>query len=202
LPVASPAEKSGRFVTWEGRRRPFDLTLTGSGALSDGQVLDALAEELDVTLGLRTVAAARAELLQLGLGSARPAPPAVTAAATVSAPAGSAVLATWPELLDAGRAQVGDEHLAGTAKPARALVSAGTAAQVGVAAGQQIALSTDRGSIVLDVQIAAMPDGIVWAPTNARGCAVRATLGAGPGSVVTLTSPAAPPVAGLDGGAE
>ena len=31
LPVAPVAEKAGRFVAWEGRRRPFDLTLTGTG---------------------------------------------------------------------------------------------------------------------------------------------------------------------------
>ena len=37
------------------------------------------------------------------------------------------MLATWHELLDAGRAQDGDEHLAGTAKPARALINVVTA---------------------------------------------------------------------------
>ena len=42
---------------------------------------------------------------------------------------GEAVLATWHELLDAGRGQDGDEHLAGTAKPARAIMSAATAAR-------------------------------------------------------------------------
>ncbi len=62
LPVAPVAEKAGRFVTWEGRRRPFDSTITGTGALTDAQVLDALADELDVELGLRTVASARDEL--------------------------------------------------------------------------------------------------------------------------------------------
>ena len=53
LPVAPPAEKAGRYVTWEGRRRPFDLTITGTGAISDASALDALADELDVFLGLR-----------------------------------------------------------------------------------------------------------------------------------------------------
>ncbi len=68
LPVAPPAEKAGRFVTWEGRRRPFDLTITGTGALTDGQVLDALADELDVVLGLRTVGQARDELAEFAFG--------------------------------------------------------------------------------------------------------------------------------------
>ena len=52
LPVAVTAEKSGRFVTWEGRRRPFDLTLTNTGQMSDARVLNALADELDIDLGL------------------------------------------------------------------------------------------------------------------------------------------------------
>ena len=62
FPVAPVAEKAGRFVTWEGRRRPFDLTIVGTGAIDDAHVLDALADEMDVALGLRTVAAARDEL--------------------------------------------------------------------------------------------------------------------------------------------
>src|SRR5206468_10017520 len=67
LPVAPQAEKAGRYVTWEGRRRPFDLTIAGTGAISDGRVLNALAEELDVDLNIPTVEAARAELLTLGV---------------------------------------------------------------------------------------------------------------------------------------
>ena len=56
--MAPPAEKSGTYVTWEGRRRPFAATLNGTGALSDGRVLHALADELDVALGLPTPGAA------------------------------------------------------------------------------------------------------------------------------------------------
>ncbi|MEO9240361.1 MAG: NADH-quinone oxidoreductase subunit G, partial [Jatrophihabitantaceae bacterium] len=37
FPVAAAAEKAGRYVTWEGRRRPFDQTLTNTGQLSDGR---------------------------------------------------------------------------------------------------------------------------------------------------------------------
>jgi NADH-quinone oxidoreductase subunit G len=197
LPVAPPAEKAGRYVTWEGRRRPFDLTIAGTGALTDAQVLDALAEELDVPLGLRTVAAARDELAQLAThGAARPHPPTTSAQGAPRAEDGHAVLATWHELLDAGRAQDGDEHLAGTAKPARALMSLTTATAHGLSAGEQVAVSTERGSIVVPIEIADLPDQVVWLPTNARRCAVRATLGAVHGSIVTLTNPAAPPVVG------
>ncbi|GAB2484189.1 NADH-quinone oxidoreductase subunit G [Jatrophihabitans fulvus] len=199
LPVAPSAEKSGRYVTWEGRRRPFDLTIAGTGALSDFRVLDTLAEELDVELGLRTVDAARAELLSLGTVAQRPAAPAVAAPAPQPSE-GEAVLATWAELIDAGRLQDGDEHLAGTAKPVFARLSAGTAAGLGIAAGDLVSVSTERGAVVLPSEIVAMPEGVVWLPTNARECAVRATLGAVHGSPVTLTRTDAPPVVGTDAG--
>ncbi len=198
LPVAPVTEKTGRFVTWEGRRRPFELTIAGTGAMSDGRVLHALAEELDVALDLPTVESARAELLALGTAATRPAGPSAPAAAPSSPGDGEALLATWPELIDAGRMQDGDEHLAGTAKPVRARISAATAAQIGVSAGESLSVSTDRGAVVAPAEITAMPDGVVWLPTNARGCTVRSTLGAQPGSVVRLVRTEAPPVIGGD----
>jgi NADH-quinone oxidoreductase subunit G len=202
LPVASSDEKAGRFVTWEGRRRPFELTITGTGSISDGRVLHALAEELDVPLGLPTVEAARAEMLRLGPATTRPAAPAAPTANPAPAARagdGTALLATWHELIDAGRLQDGDEYLAGTAKPVRARISAGTAARVGVAEGEPISVSTDAGAVILPVAIDALPDDVVWLPTNARRCAVRATLGAAHGSPVRLNRTQAPPVIGEDG---
>jgi len=188
LPVAPAAEKAGRYVTWEGRRRPFDLTLTSTGALTDARVLDALAEELDVRLGLPDVAAARAELLRLGITSSRSAPPNVRAGGPATPPQGHALLATWSELIDAGRLSDGEDNLAGTAKPVRALLSTATAAEIGVAEGAMLTVSTDTGQITAPVKIENLPDRVVWLPTNAHGCAVRATLGAGSGDVVTLAA--------------
>ena len=196
LPVAPPAEKSGRYVTWEGRRRPFELTITGTGAISDGRVLNALAEELDVDLGLPTVEAARAELLQLGVAATRAAAPTTKAAAPVHLGAGEALLATWHEVIDAGRMQDGDEHLAGTAKPVAARISVETARRVGVADGELLSISTDTGALVVAVAIDLLPDDVVWLPTNARGSAVRATLGSAAGSTVRLVRTDAPPVVG------
>jgi NADH-quinone oxidoreductase subunit G len=187
LPVAPPAEKAGRFVTWEGRRRPFDLTITNAGAMSDARVLHALAEELDVDLGLPTVEAARAELVALAAAPSRQvALTPVPAGAAATPGAGQAVLATWPELLDGGRAQVGDEHLAGTAKPARAVLGAELAASVGVAAGDAVAIGTDAGTLVLPVHVDHVADGVVWVPTNPPGHPVRVTLGVTAGALVTL----------------
>ena len=189
LPVATSAEKSGRYVDWEGRRRAFDLTLTNSGQMADGRVLDALAEELDVELGLPSPQAARAELQALGVTSARVAAPTVApAAASEPDAADTLLLATWHELIDAGRAFDGEEHLAGTTKPARAMLSAATAQRLGVTEGQRITVSTERGSVTVPAAIAHAVDGVVWLPTNHRHCSVRAGLGAAAGDPVTVTT--------------
>src|SRR5206468_5052296 len=66
LPVAPAVEKSGSYVDWEGRVRPFGTTLESTGALSDGRVLHRLAEVLHVDLGLPSVEATQAEIQQLG----------------------------------------------------------------------------------------------------------------------------------------
>ncbi|MDT4951615.1 MAG: NADH-quinone oxidoreductase subunit [Pseudonocardiales bacterium] len=200
LPVAPQAEKAGRYVTWEGRRRPFELTISGTGAISDARVLDALAEELDIALNLASIDAARSELVQLGPATSRPAGPRVKGVAPAPPAEGTALLATWHELIDAGRLQDGDEHLAGTAKPVAARISRTTAEQLGVRAGEPISVSTDRGALVVPVAIDVMPDRVVWLPTNARGCAVRPTLGVTAGATVRLTRADAPPVVGIDGG--
>jgi NADH-quinone oxidoreductase subunit G len=200
LPVSAAAEKAGRYVTWEGRRRPFGLTIDNRGAMPDGRVLHALAEELDVDLALPSVEAARAELLRLAPTAAMaPDAPTVRPGALPALASGEVLLATWHELLDAGRLQDGDEYLAGTAKTAVARIGAGTAAEIGASDGSPIAVGNDRGTVVLPAAITPMPDRVVWLPTNARDCSVRATLGAVHGSVVRISSDV-PPVVGLGGG--
>jgi NADH-quinone oxidoreductase subunit G len=96
------------------------------------------------------------------------------------------VLATWTMLLDAGRLQDGEPHLAGTAKSATAMLSAATADEVGVRAGQRVRVSSARGVITLPVEIADLPDRVVWLPTNSAGSAVRRDLAAAAGAVVEL----------------
>jgi NADH-quinone oxidoreductase subunit G len=200
LPVAPPAEKAGRYVTWEGRRRPFEHVIKGTGAISDARVLNALAEEMDVELNLASLEAARAELLGLGVASTRPGVPTVPPFVPEPLLSGEVRLATWHELIDGGRMQDGDEHLAGTAKPVRARISAATAVRVGVVEGEDIAVTTDAGTIVVPVDIDDMVDNVVWLPTNARGYPVRAALGAVAGDTVRLVRPAAPPVVGVEEG--
>ena len=62
------------------------------------------------------------------------------------------------------------------------------AAETGVTAGAKVSVSTSRGEIRLPVEIAAMPDRVVWLPTNSAGCSVRRDLGAGHGTPVTVRS--------------
>jgi NADH-quinone oxidoreductase subunit G len=188
LPVAAAAEKAGRFVTWEGRRRPFDLTLTNSGQMADGRVLHSLADELDVNLGLPSHEAARAELDALGVTTTRVAfgHQLANGAPDGQNRAGGVVLATWHELIDGGRGSDGDDNLAGTAKRARAVLSKQTAADLGIADGQQVTVSTAHGELTVPAMISEAADGVVWLPTNHRDASVRATLGAAHGDLVTV----------------
>jgi NADH-quinone oxidoreductase subunit G len=84
--------------------------------------------------------------------------------------------------------QDGEPNLAGTARAAVAKMSAATAAEAGVADGAKVTVSTSRGAITVPAEITAMPDRVVWLPSNSAGCAVRSQLGAGHGSLVTVRS--------------
>jgi len=98
------------------------------------------------------------------------------------------VLASWHHLLDEGRLQEHEPHLAGTRRPALARLSPGTAAEVGVADGELVTVSTDAGSIALPLAITDLPDRVVWLPTFSEGSHVHASLGSGPGSVVRIAA--------------
>ncbi|HEU4347218.1 MAG TPA: NADH-quinone oxidoreductase subunit G [Actinoplanes sp.] len=192
LPVAPVLEKPGTFVDWEGRPRPFVATLRATGALTDSRVLHVLADEMDVDLGLPAVDAVRAELRLVGTtGRPRPADPSVTAPGPATAGRGQAVLATWRQLLDRGSLQDGEPHLAGTAREPVAVVSAGTAAGLGLTDGAKLTVRTGQGAVTLPARLAPMPDGVVWLPANSPGSAVRRTLGVGAGAVVEISGGAA-----------
>ncbi len=192
LPVAPVVEKAGTFVDWEGRARPFAATLHSTGALTDSRVLHALADEMDVALGLPTVDAIRAEIARVGTTRrARPADPSVAAPDPAAVGRGQAVLATWRQLLDRGSLQDGEPHLAGTAREPVAVISPGTAAELGVVDGAKLTVRSGRGSVTLPARLAPMPDGVVWLPANSPGSTVRPTLGVGAGAVVEISGGAA-----------
>ncbi len=173
FPVAAVAEKAGTFVNWEGRGGSFGEALRVPEVRTDLYVLGAIADQMDVHLGLPDAAAARAELAALGTWrGTRPEPPAVIGAWPGVPPThhiqGSGVLdvrlATWHQLLDSGRMQDGEPSLAGTARPVVARMSAATAAEAGAADGDKVTVATDRGSLTVPVEVAPMADHVVWLP--------------------------------------
>jgi NADH-quinone oxidoreductase subunit G len=213
LPVAAVAEKAGTFVNWEGRPGSFGPALQVPAVRSDLQVLAAVADQMDVHLALPDSAAVWGELAALAGPAARASAPAAAQAAgggPARGPAGhraapgrpgridhlglqhpgpgQALLATWHNLLDVGRMQDGEPNLAGTARVAVAKMSAATAAEAGTAGGGKVTVVTERGAITAGVEIADMPDRVVWLPANSAGCAVRRELGAGHGTLVTVRS--------------
>jgi NADH-quinone oxidoreductase subunit G len=209
FPVAAVAEKQGTFVNWEGRPGSFSAALSVPAARTDLEVLAALADEMDVHLGLPDVESVRRELTILtqspaltqsarspsptpaaaGVSGARGVSSRGTGLATPDAPgAVEALLATWHNLLDIGRMQDGEPNLAGTARAAVARMSKATAVQVGSADAGLVTVATSRGAITVPVEITDMPDGVVWLPTNSAGSAVRRELGAGHGTRVLVRS--------------
>ena len=189
LPVAPAVEKSGSYLDWEGRVRPFDATLESMGALPDLRVLQRIAEVMHVELGLTDVRSTQREITTLGAWTGtRPAAPTVAAGQPTTPQQGEAVLATWHLLLDDGRLQEHEPYLAGTRKPAQVLLSESTAKEAGVSAGDSVTLATDRGSLTLPCAIADLPDRVVWAPTLSPGSHLHEALGVGNGAVVKVSA--------------
>ena len=199
FPVAAVAEKAGTFVNWEGRGGSFGAALRVPEVRTDLYVLGAIADQMDVHLGLPDAAAARAELAALGAWrGTRPELPAATTAwpgvptHRLDPSSGLEVrLASWHQLLDSGRMQDGEPALAGTARPVVARMSAATAAEAGLADGDKVTVATDHGSVVVPVELVPMADHVVWLPAAGLpgGTTLRAELGAGHGAMVTLRRP-------------
>jgi NADH-quinone oxidoreductase subunit G len=157
-------------------------------------------------LGLPDAAAARAELLSLGRASGVHPDSTAAAPAGVSSerdgdhanrlaerhirPAGpgEAVLATWRMLLDLGRMQDGEPHLARTAPRPVVRLSAATAEEIGASDGGLVDVSTDRGTVTLPLVVTDMLDRVVWLPAKSPGCTVHRDLGVGSGAVVHISA--------------
>ncbi|KAF0846941.1 NADH-quinone oxidoreductase subunit G [Nocardia caishijiensis] len=192
FPVATVVEKTGTFRTWEGRPRPFtaaplDTTRRVAAPLSDLRVLHSLAAEMGIPIALPDAAAARAELDALGAWTGEPVTAPVRSGQTRPQPGpGTAVLAGWRMLLDAGRLQDGEPNLAGVARPPVARLSAATAAEIEADDADHIIVATDHGEITVPLMITDLPDRVVWLPLHSPGCTVGTTLGVTPGAVVRL----------------
>jgi NADH-quinone oxidoreductase subunit G len=188
LPIAPAAEKSGTFMDWEGRLRSFDTVLPTT-AMTDGRVLEAIAALMNVTLGTGDVNTIRRELGSMPASrSARPLVPTVAAAALPKPGEHEAVLATWHHLIDQGSMLDGDEVLAGTARLPQVRIGKDLAESLGVADGDVVTVSTDRGGITLPAAITNLPSQVVWLPTNSPGSSLRRSLGVTSGAVVRLSA--------------
>jgi len=187
LPVAPAAEKSGTFVDWEGRVRPFPTVLPETGALPDLRVLAGIAEEMGSSLGFRTVDQARADLAELGpWDGLRTAPPYLVPAEPPVAEPGAVVLDTWRQLIDDGRLVDGDPYLAATGRRVVARLSPGTVSALGLGDHEDVVLRTAAGALALPYEVADLPDQVVWAPQNSGGTPLSRVLGAVAGSSVTI----------------
>ncbi|WP_163540730.1 NADH-quinone oxidoreductase subunit G [Occultella kanbiaonis] len=188
LPIAASTHKSGTFLNWEGRPRPFGQVFTTS-ALNDSRVLGMLADALEIDLGTRTLEEIHRELAEFdGWEGPRTGAPSVPAAPAPALEAGQARLATWRLMLDSGRGQDGEPHLAGTAYRPVALLSPATATALGIAEGGQVRVSGPEGDIVLPVLPTPMGDDVVWLPQHSPGSSVYRTLGVTAGAAVRLAA--------------
>ncbi|NYF97753.1 NADH-quinone oxidoreductase subunit G [Janibacter cremeus] len=185
LPVAPHAERAGSFMDWEGRVRPFEVSLE-TNAVPDHRVLHMLADEMGAFLGTRTVAEVRRAIEATAAPTASGPTTDVAARALPEPGVGEAVLATWRPLLDKGTMQDGEPFLAGTAKAPRAALSPLTAQALGVVEGDLVTVSADDVRITLPADIRAMVDHVVWLPTNSESCDVRSLAGRA-GAIVSVT---------------
>src|SRR4029079_8235116 len=122
FPVAPVSDKSGTFVTWEGRPRPFEAVLSSPTSLPDLRILARIADQLGRPLGFRTVAEARAQMEDMGPWDGDRAGHEPVQAHDVSDP--GVTLATWKQMLDNGSMQDGDDNLRATARMPVVRVSA------------------------------------------------------------------------------
>ena len=187
LPVAPVTEKSGTFINWEGRPRPFGRAITSTNALTDARVLAMIAESLGLDFGLQTIEELRQELSSFGSWNGNKlVKPTVATKDAAKTSVGNAILSTWNLLLDDGALQKGEEHLAGTQRPVVAHMSEKTATDNKLENGEKLIISNSRGSITIKLEIIEMVNDVVWIPSNNHDSKVKSKLGAKEGDVVTI----------------
>ena len=89
-------------------------------------------------------------------------------------------------MLDDGRLQDGEPHLAGTAHQPVVRLSGARAKALGLSAGDEVTVEGPLGEVTLPVLPTAMEDSVVWLPQNSPGSHVYEQLGAGAGAVVRV----------------
>lgn len=187
FPVAVVTEKAGTFMTWEGRSKPFAPAFREALTLSDAGVLAMLASAMDHSLN-GDVQVLRKEVSALAhWNGARAESPKVTP----STPESSEFrVATWRQLLDSGVMQEGEPHLAATARPTVARMSASDHQRLG--SPSAVNVSGPKGSITIDVEVAEVVAGNIWLPLNSPQSHIYTQLGCGYGDSVTVSASSAP----------
>jgi NADH-quinone oxidoreductase subunit G len=182
FPVAVVTEKSGTFMNWEGRPRPFAQTFKDALVMSDAIVLGMLARAMNVPIGSSDVAGIRQELGSLGAwAGARAEEPNTKAGEVVDA---AYLVSTWRALIDNGVMQEGEPYLAATAHAVAATCSAATVA--GLGAPENVTVTGPLGSVTLPLLVGDVLDGVVCLPLNSPGCALYLDLGVRSGQPVTI----------------
>ena len=183
LPIAAVVEKSGSFMSWEGRTRTFEQAVPETPHQSDLYVLSLLAQALGKSLGFSTVRGAAKEFGTLTNWDGARA--TFTSQSTSSSQSGVS-LATWRQLLDNGSMQVNEPNLSGTARKAVARMNTKMAQSVGVVDGDLITVSTDHGALSLNIEVSDVVDNVIWLPRNAVACQSLRMLGVVNGNVVNV----------------
>jgi len=189
FPAALLEAQTGTFHDWEHRPRPVGrVNRQAPNEMTDIRILAALADALGGNLGIRTPAAALAELTELGAwDGARVAAPEVSPQAVSTAMGDEVVLAAHRQLVDDSRHNDGSDNLLATARPAVARLSVATAARLGLADAATVTLTTGHGSSAYDLVVdPSMVDGAVWVPARTPGRSVAETLGVTAGGVVAV----------------
>ncbi len=187
LPVAPVTEKSGTFINWEGRPRPFGRAITSTNAITDARVLAMLAEGLGFDFGLQTIDELRQELAAFGAWNGpKEKAPNVKDEESKSVSKSNVILSTWHLLLDEGALQQGEEHLAGTQRPTVAHLSHKTAQENGLATDDLVIISNSNGSISIKLEVIEMANDVIWIPSNSKDSKVKLKLSAKDGDLVSI----------------
>ena len=140
-------------------------------------------------MGFQTSEGAAAELAELeGWDGSRVELPSVQPSAPLPRGGDGLVLATWKTMIADGPMQEGDPHYLASGPVPTAVMSERTLAAAGVHEGEPVALSTERGSVMLTARAGDMDDGVVWAPSASGGINLLRDLGARSGSRVSVAA--------------
>jgi NADH-quinone oxidoreductase subunit G len=181
LPTALIEEQSGHFLNWEHRAGVVNKVVKSS-AMTDLEILDLIATEMDAPIALDSTEKASNEWA--GFGNWEGERPALETEPIEAQPEG-VLLTAWSEPLWASAANDGEENLAASARAEFAALSEATAKSLGLEAGDEVSVSGDVASIRLPLQVREMVDGTIWIPANSRQ-GTLGELGAAVGHVVTV----------------